>query len=1160
MDGIEELQSLSVISKVNEMLKNYLEIDQSELAEFIIYLAKKSKDLDEFNKLLNENDANMSFDFINQLYRIIITLDPPKQMDEWDNIIKSNNDETNFPALSLKNNPNRKELLLPSPTVELSEWAKELINKENPNIKLQNYKSNKDKDNRDRDKHRRSLSRDRDRDRSRYRERDRDHDRYKERDRGRDRHKRSRSRDRDRDRDRDRRSRSREINRSRDSSRDFEPDTVMEELEEENDILNNKKRYINDIERWENQQLLKSGILTNEEKFKLKSELELQEEIQPEVTINLNPPNFLKGQTIRSGIVLSPIKLVAKPEGSLQRTITTSLQIQNELKSIHHTHNTTHNTHSTHTTTHSTNTTHTHTTASTKRVYKNILEERKNLPIYKLREEIINEIIHNQILIVIGETGSGKTTQIPQYLYESKFHYYNHFLSLISPVTVTGPPDSNGTNGSTVVPGSSTNEGTVGPSTVTEGKGANSTATECTTTNTTNNTKDIEDIKGTNTKEVPFGVGGTGGCRVLDTVTEKKMIGITQPRRISCINIAKRVSDEMYCIIGNEVGYCIRFSDVTSDKTIIKYMTDGMLLREILHDPLLNNYITIMLDEAHERTIATDVLFSLLKETCMKRKDFRLIVTSATLESEKFSKYFFNSKIFKIPGRSFPVEIFHSKEQEFDYLETSLITILNIHLNEKPGDILLFLTGEEDIETGIKILEERLNKLKNMNIPKLLLFPVYSALPQDQQQQIFQPAPPGTRKCILATNIAEASITIDGILYVIDPGLCKIKSYNPKTGMESLIITPISQANARQRAGRAGRTAPGKCFRLYTEKTFHEEMLPTPIPEIQRVNLTNVVIILKSMGINDFLHFDFMDKYALRPCNEMLIDALDILYHLGALDDEGLLTHLGRKMAQFPIDPTLSKILLYSIEMDCYNEIITIISMLSVQNIFYRPSDKREKADQSRRKFFQSEGDHLTYLYIYNQWSNNQFSNYYCYNNFLQYRALIKVQDIKKQLISIIDKYKFMKKKMKIDNLNKTERIQKCICSGFFHHSAKRDEDSYRTLLDEQKVYIHPSSSLFQRYCLPTEENLFPLTRSIFDIYFFLPYFSNYFYYLINNCIRNPEYVLYHELILTSKEYMRDLTIIKSKWLLELAPTMFISSNNTFKHSSNKIIKLKLKY
>uniref|UniRef100_A0A3B0MGN5 RNA helicase n=1 Tax=Theileria annulata TaxID=5874 RepID=A0A3B0MGN5_THEAN len=1096
MDGIEELQSLSVISKVNEMLKNYLEIDQSELAEFIIYLAKKSKDLDEFNQLLNENDANMSFDFINQLYRIIITLDPPKQMDEWDNIIKSNNDETNFPALSLKNNPNRKELLLPSPTVELSEWAKELINKENPNIKLQNYKSNKDRDNRDRDKHkhrdRRSLSRDHDRDR--YRERDIDRDRYRERGRG-------------RDRDRHRRSRSKDRYRERDSSRDLESDTVMEELEEEIDILNNKKRYINDIERWENQQLLKSGILTNEEKFKLKSELELQEEIQPEVTINLNPPNFLKGQTIRSGIVLSPIKLVAKPEGSLQRTITTSLQIQNELKSIHHTHNTTHSTHSnTHSSTHSTNTTHT--TASTKRVYKNILEERKNLPIYKLREEIINEIINNQILIVIGETGSGKTTQIPQYLYESKFHYYNHFLSLISPVTVTGPSDSNGPGSKGI--SSTEDTSTTGPSTVTEGKGANSMPMEC---NTTNNTKDIEDIKGTNskgplgtvTKETPI-----EGCRVLDTVTEKKMIGITQPRRISCINIAKRVSDEMYCIIGNEVGYCIRFSDVTSDKTIIKYMTDGMLLREILHDPLLNNYITIMLDEAHERTIATDVLFSLLKETCMKRKDFRLIVTSATLESEKFSKYFFNSKIFKIPGRSFPVEIFHSKEQEFDYLETSLITILNIHLNEKPGDILLFLTGEEDIETGIKILEERLNKLKNMNIPKLLLFPVYSALPQDQQQQIFQPAPPGTRKCILATNIAEASITIDGILYVIDPGLCKIKSYNPKTGMESLIITPISQANARQRAGRAGRTAPGKCFRLYTEKTFHEEMLPTPIPEIQRVNLTNVVIILKSMGINDFLHFDFMDK----PCNEMLIDALDILYHLGALDDEGLLTHLGRKMAQFPIDPTLSKILLYSIEMDCYNEIITIISMLSVQNIFYRPSDKREKADQSRRKFFQSEGDHLTYLYIYNQWSNNQFSNYYCYNNFLQYRALIKVQDIKKQLISIIDKYKFMKKKMKIDNLNKTERIQKCICSGFFHHSAKRDEDSYRTLLDEQKVYIHPSSSLFQR---------------------------------------NPEYVLYHELILTSKEYMRDLTIIKSKWLLELAPTMFISNNNTFKHSNVKI-------
>eukprot|EP00375_Theileria_parva_P003382 XP_766064.1 RNA helicase [Theileria parva strain Muguga] len=875
--------------------------------------------------------------------------------------------------------------------------------------------------------------------------------------------------------------------------------------------MNNKRRYINDIERWENQQLLKSGILSSEEKSRLKAELELEEEPQPEVTINLNPPNFLKGQTIRSGIVLSPIKLVAKPEGSLQRTITTSLQIQNELKSLNR--DSTHSTHSTHTShsQHSTHTIHTIHTAATHRIAgeprtnRSIQEERRGLPIFKLRDEIIREIIENQILIVIGETGSGKTTQIPQYLYESHFHHYHTFLTLIH--------------------------------------------------NTTDNTTDNSvDNSTDNTVDSVEGTVQTAAVTAADRVNKANriscMIGITQPRRISCINIAKRVSDEIGCTVGDEVGYCIRFSDVTSDKTIIKYMTDGMLLREILHDPLLTNYTTIMLDEAHERTIATDVLFSLLKVS--QRSDFRLIVTSATLESEKFSKYFFNSKIFKIPGRSFPVEIFHSKEQEFDYLETSLITVLNIHLNEKPGDILLFLTGEEDIETGIKILEERLNKLKSMNIPKLLLFPVYSALPQDQQQQIFQPAPPGTRKCILATNIAEASITIDGIrygvtaghlippinpviylpipiisyfatycinlcvgiLYVIDPGLCKIKSYNPKTGMESLIVTPISQANAKQRAGRAGRTAPGKCFRLYTEKTFHEEMLPTPIPEIQRVNLTNVVIILKSMGINDFIHFDFMDK----PCNEMLIDALDILYHLGALDDEGLLTHLGRKMAQFPIDPTLSKILLYSIEMDCYNEIITIISMLSVQNIFYRPSDKREKADQSRRKFFQPEGDHLTYLHIYNQWSHNQFSNFYCYNNFLQYRALIKVQDIKKQLISIMDKYKFMHRrdKLSFEGLSKTERIQKCICSGFFHHSAKRDEESYRTLLDEQKVYIHPSSSLFQR---------------------------------------NPEYVLYHELILTSKEYMRDLTVIKSKWLLELAPTMFISTGKSIsKHSSKQII------
>lgn len=281
-----------------------------------------------------------------------------------------------------------------------------------------------------------------------------------------------------------------------------------------------------------------------------------------------------------------------------------------------------------------------------------------------------------------------------------------------------------------------------------------------------------------------------------------------------------------------------------------------------------------------------------------KRNDLRLIVTSATLDAEKFSSYFGDCPIFRIPGRIFPVEIMFSREPESDYLEAALITVQQIHLQEPRGDILLFLTGQEEIDTACQVLKERMKAL-GPDAPELIVLPVYSALPSEQQSQIFDPAPEGSRKCIIATNIAEASLTIDGIFYVVDPGFAKVKVYNPKLGMDTLVVSPISQASARQRAGRAGRTGPGKCFRLYTEEAFKNEMLPTSIPEIQRTNLANTVLLLKAMGINDLINFDFMDP----PPIQTLITAMESLYTLGALDDEGLLTKLGRLMAEFPLEP-----------------------------------------------------------------------------------------------------------------------------------------------------------------------------------------------------------------------------------------------------------------
>lgn len=630
-----------------------------------------------------------------------------------------------------------------------------------------------------------------------------------------------------------------------------------------------------------------------------------------------------------------------------------------------------------------------------------LLEQRQSLPIYKLRDDLVKAVTDNQILIVIGETGSGKTTQITQYLAEAGF-------------------------------------------------------------------------------------------------TARGKIGCTQPRRVAAMSVAKRVAEEFGCRLGQEVGYTIRFEDCTGPETNIKYMTDGMLLRECLMDLDLKTYSVIMLDEAHERTIHTDVLFGLLKQAVGRRPDLKLIVTSATLDAVKFSQYFFEAPIFTIPGRTFEVEVMYTKEPETDYLDAALITVMQIHLREPPGDILLFLTGQEEIDTACEILYERMKSL-GPDVPELIILPVYSALPSEMQTRIFEPAPPGSRKVVIATNIAETSLTIDGIYYVVDPGFVKQKVYNSKTGMDSLIVTPISQAAAKQRAGRAGRTGPGKCYRLYTERAYRDEMLPTPVPEIQRTNLATTVLQLKTMGINDLLHFDFMDA----PPVESLIMALESLHSLSALDNEGLLTRLGRRMAEFPLEPNLSKMLIMSVHLQCSDEILTIVSMLSVQNVFYRPKDKQALADQKKAKFNQAEGDHLTLLAVYNSWRNNKFSNAWCYENFVQIRTLKRAQDVRKQLLGIMDRHK-----LDVVSAGKnTVRIQKAVCSGFFRNAAKKDpQEGYRTLVDSQVVYIHPSSALFNR---------------------------------------QPEWVIYHELVQTTKEYMREVTTIDPKWLVEFAPAFFKFSDPT---------------
>ncbi|CAN1305666.1 Pre-mRNA-splicing factor ATP-dependent RNA helicase DEAH1 [Linum perenne] len=619
--------------------------------------------------------------------------------------------------------------------------------------------------------------------------------------------------------------------------------------------------------------------------------------------------------------------------------------------------------------------------------FEKLQEDRKTLPMYQYREELLEAIKNHQVLVIVGETGSGKTTQIPQYLHEAGY-------------------------------------------------------------------------------------------------TKLGKIGCTQPRRVAAMSVAARVSEEMGVKLGHEVGYSIRFEDCTSEKTIIKYMTDGMLLREFLGEPDLASYSVIMVDEAHERTLSTDILFGL--DISRFRSDLKLLISSATLDAAKFSDYFDVAPIFNIPGRRHPVEI---------------------HYTRSPGDILVFFTGQEEIETAEETLKHRTKGL-GTKIAELIICPIYANLPTELQAKIFEPTPEGARKVVLATNIAETSLTIDGIKYVIDPGFCKMKSYNPRTGMESLLVTPISKASANQRAGRSGRTGPGKCFRLYTAYNFHHDLDENTIPEIQRTNLASVVLSLKSLGIHDLLNFDFMDP----PPSEALLKALELLFALSALNKHGELTKVGRRMAEFPLDPMLSKMIVASDKYKCSDEIISIAAMLSVGNsIFYRPKDKQVHADNARLNFHTGNvGDHIALLKVYNSWKETNFSTQWCYENYIQVRSMKRARDIRDQLEGLLER-------VEIDitaSPNDVDGIKKSITSGFFPHSAKLQKNgSYRTVKHPQTVHIHPSSGLSQVL---------------------------------------PRWVIYHELVLTTKEYMRQsmkcatksaranrkmqVTELKPDWLVEIAP------------------------
>ncbi|KAF9298205.1 DEAH-box ATP-dependent RNA helicase prp22 [Linnemannia elongata] len=556
-----------------------------------------------------------------------------------------------------------------------------------------------------------------------------------------------------------------------------------------------------------------------------------------------------------------------------------------------------------------------------------IRKQQEALPIYDHRDGLMDAIRDNEILVIIGETGSGKTTQLPRYIIEE-------FRSM--------------------------------------------------------------------------------------------RVGVTQPRqvsyfrlriRIAAISVAKRVAEEYDCRIGDTVGYTIRFDDTTTSRTRLKYMTDGVLLREATMDPLLEKYDLLIIDEAHERTVDTDVLFGLLKRTKAKRRDLKLLIMSATLNVTKFSDFFNECPIYTIPGRTYPVEILHSRDTakmgalKATYVSKCVDTVMHILNKEvrlgEVGDVLVFLTGQHEIERACQDLkmavqDQSSKDSKSVTLDQLQILPLYASLELLDQNTIFGPTARNMRKIIFATNIAQTSVTIPNIRFVVDSGFVKQKMYDPTTGMDALLVVPISQAAATQRSGRAGRTRAGICFRMYSRESYETEMEKETVPEILRTGLTGTVLSLKRLGILDVNGFEFLD----RPGEEELQAALRELYLVGGIDRFGQMTDVGHGMITYPVNPLLARALVEAEKIGCLDKVITIVAMLSVEEPFYLPRKEEEQdaAREAHAKFYHPSGDHVTLLNVYEAWRESDYSKDWCHKQYFHLRHLRMAKNIRSQLKDIVDR------------------------------------------------------------------------------------------------------------------------------------------------------------
>lgn len=671
---------------------------------------------------------------------------------------------------------------------------------------------------------------------------------------------------------------------------------------------------------------------------------------------------------------------------------------------------------------------------------------RRALPVWAARQYIVREASEHRSVVIMSETGSGKTTQIPQFLHAAGF-------------------------------------------------------------------------------------------------SRRGAIAVTQPRRVAAITVAQRVAAEMRVPLGGLVGYTVRFDDRSSRReTRIRYITDGMLLREALQDPLLGQYACVVLDEVHERSVQTDILCAVAKGAQAARAaqpgragPLTLIVMSATLDMAAFSAYFGGAPCLHIRGRSHPVAVYYSLAPVGDYVEAVVTAALQVHAEEAgfaldggvdpelarargdggDGDILIFLTGQEEIEAAARLIGERCKRLPP-HVPALLPCPMYAALSPAAQLRALDPAPAGVRKAILATTIAETSLTVPGVRYVVDCGLTKARVFHAAKGVDTLQVVPVSKAAARQRAGRAGRERAGKCFRLYTEAFFHGALDESAPPEILRTNVSTVVLQLKAMRVRDVFKFDYVDA----PPREALMRALESLLLLGALDVRGEITELGSRMARFPLDPPYARALLAAREHACVGAMLTLTAAMSVDGSFFvgggggrgRGADDdadpagaaatHAAVDAARARFASQYGDLLTRVHACTAAHEAGSAAEWCHAHGLNRRSLGSAQRIRKQLCGLWARIvgpldRADAQPAPLDDGLRTS-LRRALTVAFFTRAAlKQPSGHYLALASHEEVAIHPSSCLFHRRA---------------------------------SC------VLFQELVHTTRRYIRELTVVEAEWLRELAP------------------------